>query len=246
MEYFFLVVAIIISLFVVLHLRPLTENEVKSLGVKRRKYNIEEYFHADNTEKNVNPNFKKTLNPNGMFYRVDLPLYSTASTVAGLLKYKKHEWIVVAFEKQKLVEHLWVNKGHNKSSASIFLPLNQVIDTAVKNGYSSVIMFHNHPNSNPSTYNCTQASKIDLDTASLWANTLNPKGISLVEYVCERGRSYRYFLSPSEYFLPISGFISDINRTNGNSKFGNLWLHTERIFLKDSSFFHSKIIKINL
>jgi hypothetical protein len=211
-------------------LRPLAEHEVRSLSTKRRKRNIEAYFHADNAERSVNPDFKKSLNPRGVFYRVDLPLYSAASTVAGLLKYKKHEWIVVAFEKQKQVVHLWVNKGHDNSSASIYLPVNHALDTALKNGYSSILMFHNHPNSNPNRYSCTQASKTDLDTASQWAGALNPRGISLVKYVCERGRHYRYFLSPSESFMPLGGFIAAIDKVNGHSKPGNLRLHLERIF----------------
>lgn len=230
MGYFLVVIAAVILLFIVLHLRPLAEHEVRSLGTKRRMRNIEAYFHADNTERSVNPEFKRSLNARGAFYRVDLPLYTAASTVAGLLKYKKHEWIVVAFEKQKQLGHLWVNKGHNNSSASIYLPLNQALDTAISNGYSSVLMFHNHPNSNPNKYNRTRASKMDLDTASHWAGTLNPGGISLAEYVCERGRHYRYFLSPSESFIPLADFIADINRINGHSSLGNLRLHLERLF----------------
>jgi hypothetical protein len=229
-EYFAAVVVAGIMLFIVLHLRPLADHEIKALGIKRRKRNIEAYYHLDNVERNVNPEFKKSLNPRGVLYRVDLPLHSAASTVAGLLKYKKHEWIVVAFEKGKQVGHLWVNKGHNNSSASIYLPLDEVLNTARRNGYSSVLMFHNHPNSNPSRYNCTQASKTDLVTASQWASTLNPGGVSLAEYVCERGRHYRYFLSPSESFLPLAGFVGAINKANGYSKFGNLKLHMERIF----------------
>lgn len=198
--------------------------------MKRRKRNIEAYFHLDNTERSVNAEFKKSLNPRGVFYRVDVPLYSAASTVAGLLKYKKHEWIVIAFEKDKQVGHIWVNKGHNNSSASIYLSLNDALDTATRNGYSSILMFHNHPNSNPSKYNCTQASKTDLVTASHWASTLNPRGVSLAKYVCERGLHYRYCLSPSESFLPLTDFVEAINRSNGYSRFGNLWLHMERIF----------------
>lgn len=230
MEYFLAVVVAGIMLFIVLHLRPLAEHEIRALGTKRRNRNIEAYFHLDKTERSVNLEFKKSLNPRGVFYRVDLPLYSAASTVAGLLKYKKHEWIVVAFEKGKQVGHLWVNKGHNNSSASIYLQLNDALGTAIRNGYSSILLFHNHPNSNPSRYNCTQASKTDLATASHWASALNPGGVSLAEYVCERGRHYRYFFSPSESFMPLGQLTDAINKANGCSRFSNLRLHMERIF----------------
>ena len=230
MEYFAAAVIAGIILFVVLHLRPLADYEIKTLGMKRRKRHIEAYYRLDNAERSVNPELKKSLNPRGVFYRVDLPLYSAASVVAGLLKYKKHEWIIVAFEKDKQVGHLWVTKGQNNSSASIYLPLDKALNTAIRNGYSSILMFHNHPNSNPSSYNCTQASKADLVTASQWASILNPGGVSLAEYVCERGRHYRFFLSPSDSFLPLADFVDAINKANGYSKFGNLGLHLERIF----------------
>jgi hypothetical protein len=187
-EYFIATILAGALLFVVLHLRPLAKHEITALGVNRRKRNIEAYFHIENIERSVNADFKKSLNPRGKFYRVELPLYSTASTAAGLLKYKKHEWIVIAFEKGKQVGHLWVNKGHNNSSASIYLSLDEALDTVIRNGYSSVLMFHNHPNSNPGRYNCTQASKADMDSASHWAAALNFGGVNLVDYVCERGR----------------------------------------------------------
>ncbi|MFA7382806.1 MAG: hypothetical protein WC001_05095 [Desulfurivibrionaceae bacterium] len=230
MEYFLGVVLAGVIIFVALHLRPLQEHEISSLATKRRKRNIEAYFQLDNTERSVNAEFKKSLNPRGVFYRVDLPLHSTASTVAALLKYKKHEWIVIAFEKGKQIGHLWVNKGYNNSSASIYLTINEALGTAVQHGYSSILMFHNHPNSNPNKYNCTQASETDLATASLWASTLNPGGINLAKYVCERGRHYRYWMSPSESFLPFADFTEGISKANHLSKFGNLLLHMERIF----------------
>lgn len=229
MEYFIAIVIACAILFVVLQLRPLTEQEMVTLGMKRRTRSINAYFHLENTEQNVNQDFKKSLNPRGLFYSVELPLYSAGSTVAALLKYKKHEWIVVAFEKEKHVNHLWVNKGQNNSSASIFLPVEEALTTAVRNGYSSVLVFHNHPNSNPGKYNCTQASKADIVSASHWASTLNAGGVNLVEYVCERGRHYRYFLSPSESFMPAKHFTDAIYEVNGRSLLSNLHLHMERI-----------------
>lgn len=230
MEYFICALLAGVILFVILHLRPLSEHEISDLGAKRRKSNIEAYFNLENTERAVNPEFKKSLNPRGVFYSVELPLYSAASIIAALLKYKKHEWIVVAFEKGKQVGQLWVNKGHNNSSASIYLPLDDALQTATRNGYSSVLMFHNHPNPNPARYSCTQASKTDLTSASLWAARLNPGGVNLAEYVCERGRHYRYCLSPSDSFMPMGEFTDTIIKANGSSRLSNLRLHMERIF----------------
>jgi hypothetical protein len=230
LELIFAIIIVIVCIIIALHLRPLEEHEVKSLSTKRRNKSVESYFLSDDVEHSVNSEFKNKLNPNGVFYQVDLSLHTVAATVAALLKYKKHEWIIIAFEKHKKVHRLWVNKGHNNSSASIYLPLNQSLEVALQNGYSSILMFHNHPNSDPSKYDCTQASKTDLDTAAHWADRLNPGGINLIEYVCERGRHYRYFLSPSDSFLPLNCFIEEIDKTNGHSLLGNLRLHFERIF----------------
>ena len=230
MEYFLAAIVAIILIFILLHLRPLTKHEISSLSIKRRMQDIENFFNADNTERTVNPEFKKSLNPRGTFYNVNLSLYETASTISGLLKYKKHEWIVIAFLKNKEVDKLWVNKGHDNSSSSIYLPVIKTLEIANKEGYSTILMFHNHPNSNPSKYDCTSASKTDLDTASDWAKTLNPGGVNLLKYICERGQHYRYFLAPSESFRPLCNFIEEVNATNGRSIFNNLQLHIERIF----------------
>jgi hypothetical protein len=228
-EYFIVAALAGALLFVILHLRPLTDHEIAILGAKRRKCIVEAHFYLEDTERSVNAAFKKSLNPRGIFYRVELPLSSVASTVAGLLKYKKHEWVVVAFEKGKHVGHLWVNKGHDNSSVSIYLPPREALDTAIRNGYSSVLIFHNHPNSNPGKYNCTQASDADIVSASHWASTLNKEGVNLAEYICERGQHYRYFLSPSDSFMPLRQFTNDITKVNGSSRLGNLRLHMERI-----------------
>ncbi len=225
MEYLLALAAAAILLFILLHLRTLTENEVRYLGIKRRNRHVEEYFRSDNTECKFT--LKWSLDTRGAFYPVDFTLYSIASIVAGLLKYKKHEWIVIAFEKQKRVDRLWVNKGQNKSSASIYLPVNQVLETAIENGCSSVLVFHNHPNSNPNRYDCRHASETDRAIALHWSDTLNPRGINVGMYVCERGRPYRYFLSPSISLL--DSCIMDIKRVNGVSWYDNLQLHWERI-----------------
>jgi len=36
------------------------------------------------------------MNPNGTFYRINESLFGFPATVAALLKYKKHEWIIIA------------------------------------------------------------------------------------------------------------------------------------------------------
>ena len=231
MEYFFAAVLVGIILFAFLHLRPLADHEVTALARKRRRHSIGHYFQTDNAEQSVNMEFKKFLNPRGMLYNVDYPLRTAPSTIAALLKYKKHEWMAVAFEKEKRVRLLWVNKGLDNSSAAISMPVDRMLEETAGNGYSSILVFHNHPNSDPHRYDCTQPSNADRESAARWARILNLSGVTLLEYVCERGRYFRYFLSASDAFLPLADFVDSVTRANGRSACLNLLLHLERILL---------------
>ena len=217
-------------LFVVTHLRALREDEVEHLARKRRGQQVSRYFSFHTGEISVERQFKKRMKPTGEFYRIDQDLSRFPSTAAALLKYKKHEWIIVAFEKDRHVKLTWVNKGIDGSTVSSALSAPQVAQLARQQGYSSVLFFHNHPNPSPSHYDCTSASQQDLRSARLRAEVLNTQGVSMLAFVCERGRHYRYFLSAADSFLPLSDFARDINKVNGSSRLWNLSLHLERTF----------------
>jgi len=107
-----------------------------------------------------------------------------------------------------------------------------MVKIAKQENYTSVLIFHNHPNSHPNYYDCTKPSKQDIKSANSFAKILNSNGINLVEFVCERGKHYEFFLSPSNKFLPLTEFIKTIEKVNGKSKLKNLFLHFERIFSK--------------
>lgn len=217
-------------IFVFAHLRPLDDNEIGKLGNKRRKRYIRKYFTFFVGTYSVNNEFKRCMNPDGSFYKFNEKLENFPAIAAALLKYKKHEWIIVAFEKSKLIGTIWFNKGPNNSSVSLHLPLESVVNVAKKDGYSSVLIFHNHPNSNPNVFNCTQPSNQDIVSAKVFAERLNNHGINLLEFVCERGVSYEFYLSPSDCFYPLADIIEGIVRQNGVSKLRNLGLHIERFF----------------
>ena len=230
MEYLFLVILVIgVILFVVTHLRPLTKDELLELSFKKRGKKVREYFSFANHETTVDKTFKKRMNPNGKFYRAEQSLRHFPSTAAALLKYKKHEWIIVAFEKKRTIELFWLNKGFDRSSVSSFLSPEDMIQTAQGNGYSSILIFHNHPNSNPQYYSCTRPSDMDLESARESSIRLNDNGINLVEFVCERGRHYQYFSKISNQFLPATIFYRKLQGENGQSKLGNLSLHLQRL-----------------
>jgi len=98
-EALILLTGLVIVIFLLLHLRPLNEGEVKALAIKRRHNVIFKYYNFDMDEYAANKNFKKRMNPNGKFYEIDHDLHSFPSIAAALLKYKKHEWIIISFEK---------------------------------------------------------------------------------------------------------------------------------------------------
>lgn len=221
---------LILIVFILTHLRPLDEDEVEQLAMKRRGKEIRKYFSFATVEFDVNKEFKKRINPNGTFYRVNEELFNFPSIAAALLKYKKHEWIIIAFEKQKKIDLIWLNKGFDRSCVSPYLSAMDIINIAMRGNYTSVLIFHNHPNPNPNYYNYSRPSSKDLESASELAHILNKFGINLVEFVCERGMHYEYFLSPSDSFFPISEFVMAINKINGLSWQENLLLHIERIF----------------
>ena len=146
------------------------------------------------------------------------------------MKYKKHEWILIAFEKMRKIDFIWINKGLNRESVASHLPIEQIISIGKEHGFSSVLIFHNHPNRNPNMYDCSKPSEQDLISARRYSEKLNNVGMNLFEFICERGRHYLYFFSISDFFMPLKQFIIDVNKVNGYSKIQNLKLHIERLF----------------
>lgn len=229
MEYAIVTALGVVLLVVLLHSRPLDEQQIAALGMRRRTRSIEAYFQSDNRQYSVNLSFKKSLDPGGQFYLTAWPLSSTPATAAALLKHKKHEWVIIAFERNGQVQFIWVNKGNDNRSVSLFLSAGVMLETALRNNCTSVLVFHNHPNHDPRTYDCTHASETDRNSAYQSSRVLNLRGVNLVEYVCERGRHYRYCMYPSVFFMPIGQFTQAIRRVNGTSRLTNLRLHVERI-----------------
>jgi len=223
------IIGVIVLVFILTHLRPLTEDEVRQLGTKRRKKQIRQYFSFGKREFIVDKEFKKRMKPAGKFYQMSDSLHVFPAIAAALLKYKKHEWVIVAFERNKEIFLTWLNKGLNRLSASFYLSAEDMAKVADAKGATSVLTFHNHPNPNPNYLDCTKPSDQDIETAKVHSFVLNERGVNLVSFVCERGRHHEYFLSPTDSFLPLPQFIEDINTINGQSRLQNLSLHLERI-----------------
>lgn len=234
MEFILVIISLFflaVIIFVLTHLKPLNTDEIEQLGNKRRGKQVRNYFSFTNQTSEINAEFKKKLNPNGALYHSeDISLFEFPSHASALLKYKKHEWIILAFEKNEIVDLIWLNKGSDRSGVSAYLSKEMIVDIAKKDKYISVLIFHNHPNSNPQYYDCSNPSNQDLESADEYAQIFNEHGINLIEFICERGHHYEYYISPSIKFLPQKNFISDIEKTNNISRFKNFKLHVERIF----------------
>ena len=220
---------ILIAIFIFTHTRPLTEVEVHKLSSKRRYKQINIYFSFNSTQREVNKEFKKNMKPNGKFYSMDENLFAFPSIAAGLLKYKKHEWIIVAFEKNKKIKLIWANKGHDSNNVALYISVEQIVDIGKNDFYDSVLIFHNHPNPNPNYYDFSTPSKQDETHAENLATVLSDNSINLVDFVCERGAHYQYYSSYSDTFMPLDKFTHIINLKNGKSKSENLFLHLERL-----------------
>jgi hypothetical protein len=214
-----------------LYTRPLTAEEQGALAQKRRARDINSYFAYSSAQAHVNPDFKKRMRADGKFYAVDEELAVFPSLAAGLLKYKKHEWIVIALERERRVHLMWVNKGPDNERVGFLLPLEAVAQFTEQDASSSVLLFHNHPNTDPHLYDCRLPSPTDLEGCRTRAQFFNERGISVAEFVCERGRAYRYGLSAAEGFLPLRQYEEKLSSENGTSRIRNLSLHWERVVL---------------
>jgi hypothetical protein len=90
---------------------PLTNEEVEALAVKRRLIVISESFGFTEHALSVNPEFKRNMKADGRLYCLDESLRDFPSLAAGLLKGKKHEWVLIAFARGDRVVASWANKG---------------------------------------------------------------------------------------------------------------------------------------
>lgn len=227
---FFLLFLGLIIFFIINYLiksQPLTNIEIRQLAEIKRQKDINKYYEYSTSEYKINKDFKRKINPKGKFYNINESLYNLPAMASALLKYKKHEWIIFGFEKNKKIDLIWINKGYDNSSASSYLSSEEIINIAKEKKYNSVQMFHNHPNGAPGYYDCTGPSPADIFFSDKLSKELIKEGISHVAYVCERGTPYRYYLSYPEEHYPLQPYLDEINSLNGRSRVENYRLRAE-------------------
>jgi hypothetical protein len=216
------------SILLIIFSKPLTEDQISKLALKRRNRRIIQYFSG---MRGYYPSkqFKSGLKPNGKLYQIDLDMPYVPSFVANLLKYKKHEWSVIAFIGNRKAKYIWVNKGPDRSQVPL-LSVDLIIKTAKNNDCDVIMAFHNHPAHDPQHYSYHRPSEMDFQAAERFSQMLNAIKISYVDHVCERGMPYRYCLKPSETLHPLRTIQEETKTENMQGRMTHIKLHFELYF----------------
>lgn len=228
---FCIVVIAIASLLLVIDIfsnrHPLTEEEVQKLLGKRQWEKGLALHSFSNRPIPANPEEKKRMRSGGEWLEFHEKFEFVPTRMAGFLKYKKHEWVIVVIVKSRRALRLWWNKGPDNTSVAPSLPIESMISVARSKDADLIALLHNHPNPNPSLYDCTKPSAQDLKSAEYTAKPLSQSGISMLEFICERGIPYLYYAHFADKAIPPEPILRDIQYKNGSGLFGNYSLRCE-------------------
>ena len=134
---------------------------------------------------------------------------------------------MLAFVKNTEVKCFYANKGFDNTSVSFNCDIYEVIEMCKKQGYQTIMRFHNHPNSNPTQYTHFLASEQDIKSAHYLSSIVLENGLNWLDFVCERGNFLEFHKTFSANFFPENSQRDRIEDENGISKFGNYKLHRE-------------------
>lgn len=137
--------------------QPLGDEGIARIARARRRRLIRTHFRRSSRVVLPDASFKSSLKPDGQLYSASIDLADFPSYAAQLLKYKKHEWMVVGFACGREVVALWAHKGPD-SSQVLCLPTEEVLGVARRLSADTVMAFHNHPASEPHRYDYSRPS----------------------------------------------------------------------------------------
>lgn len=209
------------------HRLPLTSEEVFLLAEKRRRVLALQEFVFSRVPQAAHPAEKKAMKKLGEHVGCDTEYLGFPARIAGLLKYKKHEWIVIAFVYSKKVKHMWWNKGPDGTKVWLLLDLPTIEKMVRTYKPDAIVMLHNHPNPDPSRFRMNVPSEADHKHALFYWTNLRPYGVSLLEFICERGVPYLYYASFADSVIPVSPIIENVEENNGKGIFKNYRLRKE-------------------
>jgi len=125
MLYFILIVVVLVVLCYAIDIfrnrHPLTADEASLLSQKRRRNRALLEYRFCSNQRVADRAEKKAMDSTGQFVVCDFDFLQAPSRIAGLLKYKKHEWVVLAFISSSRVSRLWWNKGPDGTQVWAFL-----------------------------------------------------------------------------------------------------------------------------
>jgi hypothetical protein len=198
------------------------------LARKRQRNAALDAYRFCPRQRPADPAEKKAMKGQGQFQACDLDYFDAPARIAGLLKYKKHEWIVIAFVGSKRVYRLWWNKGADGTWVHSFLDIDS-LESEIRSSKPDVIaILHNHPNSDPNRYCANLPIDADLQSARYYDNEIRRRlGVSFLEFICERGTPHLYYASFADNIVSLGPIVNEISKTNGTGLLQNYFLHKE-------------------
>ena len=217
--------------FVVANMRPLSGRQLQALANKRRTRAIRNCYRLADARIEPDLAFKRDMRSGGSFYEACEELSRLPHVVASHLKWKKHEWIVVGFARDRTVDLMWLNKG-GAGCVSPAVPFQELARLATERRATTLLIFHNHR----SRFRGRRGvfgiipSRGDMQTTEAWGEQLVASGIALLAFVCCRGRPHAFKVKCPDCLLPLSEFVNGATADNGRSRLRNLAMNWERIF----------------
>ena len=188
---------------------PLSEEEIFALSKKRQMNKDLERFSYYSEPSPADFLEKKAMKSAGEFVKCDIPYVAFPSRIAGFLKHKKHEWIVISFIHSFHVSLLWWNKGPDNTRVHSLLD-EEVLDSMIQTlKPDTVATFHNHPGS----YHHIP-SEGDLQSATNFAANLSRLNINSLEFICVKGVPSLYYAKFSDSVTLLEPIMREIERLN--------------------------------
>jgi hypothetical protein len=209
------------------HRHPLQPDELIKLAKKRQRNRALSEYGFSTSPRAADPAEKKAMKSQSEFVPCDLSYHDVPAHIAGLLKYKKHEWIVLAFIMSNRVRRLWWNKGPDGAQVWSFLRDHSLKSTIRSLNPDAIAILHNHPNPDSSRYRMSIPSYADLRSAGFYDTEFGSHGVSLLEFICERGIPHLYYASFDDSVVPVEPIVSKIRKENGKGIFKNYSLRKE-------------------
>ncbi len=199
----------------------LKDDKINELACSKRFWDTYNYLGFTESQFEVNKEFKSALNRNGQLYNCNESLNNFPSIASGLLKGKKHEWIIFAFAKNKIVYSFYTNKGNDNQSVAPNLSSDYIIKIAKDSGADMVLEFHNHPNA------VLAASQQDITSANYFGEIFTTNSLNFSAFISGAGRFHQYGWWFKEAFCEINNYLESIKKENGKSRRVNFDLRKE-------------------